>query len=233
MEFSKFIAFFKPISVMEWLILGASALCVFVFFCNLFNKKTPKRKCLLGIIMGVLYSYIFFFVVNKEYIFDSQTGYVALIAVDILMIVTSLCCRKKFGESIGICLTQLAIYIPVALILWAIYTLADSIYKDDVYLPDPYYLFMQFVIFGTSLIYQFVLLQDITLVRKANTSEKRTSSTNDEYTPSTTSHTSTTSSSPSGSQHKYTMKDLDEAQFGPHPVDWKKEQEIRRDIFGS
>lgn len=35
------------------------------------------------------------------------------------------------------------------------------------------------------------------------------------------------------SQSKYTMKDLDEAQFGSHPVDWNKEQEIRSSIFGS
>lgn len=44
------------------------------------------------------------------------------------------------------------------------------------------------------------------------------------------------SSTSSGNQYsgrKYTMKDLDEAQFGSHPVDYEKEKEIRADIFGS
>ena len=150
--------------------------------------------------MCIVYAYILFFVVNKEYILDSQIGYVFLTAVNILIIVTSLCSKKDFGTSIGICLTQLAIYIPTALILWAIYTLADSIYKDDVYLPDPYYLFMQFVIFGASLIYQIALLKDITLVTRVNTSKNATSNTNNESISSTTSYTSTISSSSSSSQ---------------------------------
>ncbi len=44
------------------------------------------------------------------------------------------------------------------------------------------------------------------------------------------------SNNPKGNQYsgrKYTMKDLDEVQFGPHPVDYEKEKEIRADIFGS
>ncbi len=197
MELLKFIAFFDHISVMEWIVLGASALFVFWSFIRLFKKETPKRKGILGIIIGLLYACVFSFVVNEEYILDSQTGCIFLVAINILMIVTSLCGGKDFFDSLALCITQLAIYIPVALILWGMYTVFDSFYKDDVYSSYPYYLLMQLVIFGTSLIYKLVLLKYITSVNSAKKSKKTTSNINKESTSSTTSQTSTKSPSSS------------------------------------
>lgn len=164
-DFSRIVEWFRALSVVQWAIVVVSAVCFLYFIGSFFAKRTRKGKNGLCAVASIVYAYIALLIADGTYFLDSTKGYCLVGIVVLLYVTTFLFSKDKFhltkvGAGVVAALIQTAVLVFATLLLLALFTLGDSIYKDDVYSPLPYYKFFQFVLFASSLVVQIIAKQN-------------------------------------------------------------------------
>lgn len=215
MDISVFVKWIQSLEVKEWIVLVTSLFFALKFFCIFFMRNVSKIKCIVYAIASLTYGYIFLLIVDSTYFLNTTKGHVFLGVVNLLIVITFSLADRSFGfdslvAGAGIALTQLVVLVPVAFVLWVFYTLADSVYKDDVYSSMPYYRFFQFVVFALSLAYQIFAAKYDGTTSKDSEETKRVVNNNATSSSQSAFTVSTVSTSAQASAHsEFLQKQLD------------------------
>ena len=161
MMFLLIVEWFKALSITDWVIVIISAWCFFGFIATAFHKNSNTGKNVMCALSSLVYGYAAILILDSGYFLKSTQGYILACAAVLLYVLTISFAEEKFSIDylatgfLGV-LIQAGVLAAVALLLCAFFALADSVYKDDVYSPLPYYMIFQFALFASSLILQII-----------------------------------------------------------------------------